>query len=221
MLNWIHKALRYLFFSIIVNFFILIVMGINVRHRERLPQKGPAILVANHNSHLDAIVLTHLLSLKLLSSIHPIAAADYFLRHKILAWFAKNIIGIIPISRQKERQHQDPLLPCYEPLNQGAVLIFFPEGTRGAPEQRSTLKKGIAFLAERFPTVPIVPVFIHGLGKALPKDEALFVPFFCDVFVGEAICAAHFQDRDKLMEALNQSFEKLALEGNFIEKTYE
>ncbi len=93
------QALRWIFFAIIVRIIVLILMGTNIRHRENLPQKGPAILVANHNSHLDTLVLISLFPLSKLSWIQPVAAADYFLSNKLFSWFARNIIGIIPIHR--------------------------------------------------------------------------------------------------------------------------
>lgn len=207
------KWLRYLFFGVLVRFIVLIIMGLNVRQREKLPTKGPAIIVANHNSHLDTLVLISLFQLQYLPIIRPVAAADYFLKNKWLAWFSENIIGIIPIQRQRAMRSTDPLEPCYKALDDGNILIIFPEGTRGEPEQLSAFKKGIAHLAEHYPAVPIIPVFMHGLGKALPRGEFILVPFFCDIFIGDALYWNG--DKNKFMENLNVHFNHLAAQGHF------
>jgi 1-acyl-sn-glycerol-3-phosphate acyltransferase len=93
------------------------------------------------------------------------------------------------------------------------MLILFPEGSRGDPEKLANFKTGVAHLAKRHPNVPIVPIFLHGLGKALPKGEALIVPFFCDVFVGERILWS--SDRQTFMNTLESSIKSLADEGHF------
>lgn len=74
--------LRFLFFLTIVRPIILVVLGFNVRRRELLPTGGPAIIVANHNSHLDTMVLMTLFPMSILHLIHPVAAADYFLKKR-------------------------------------------------------------------------------------------------------------------------------------------
>ncbi len=203
--------LQQAFFVLIVRPLVLIVIGLNIRHRERIPLKGPAIVVSNHNSHLDTLVLMTLLPWPLLRQLRPVAAKDYFLRNRILAWFALNIMHIIPLEREIIDRHQDPLAACSEALQNGDILILFPEGSRGDPEQMGTLKTGIAHLAKRNPDVPIIPIFLHGLGKALPKGEAILVPFFCDVFIGKPISWSG--DRTSFMTGLEQGITTLAEEG--------
>ena|SRR5437870_3230043 len=101
--------LRWLFFGVVVRPFLLIILGLNVRRRELLPQNGPAVIVSNHNSHLDVLVLMTLFALKLLPKLRPVAASDYFLRNPLLAWFSLRIIGILPIERHVKGAHEDPL----------------------------------------------------------------------------------------------------------------
>ena len=206
------RLLRWLYYGVVIKFVVLIVLGLNVRHRERLPKDGPAIIVANHNSHLDTMVLITLLPHHLLPRVRPVAAMDYFMSNPLLAWFALNIVGILPIAR-KRQAGADPLADCGAALAKGNILIFFPEGSRGEPERMAEFKKGISYLAQRYPHVPVHPVFMHGLGKALPKGEAILVPFFCDVFVGEPL--EWSGSREAYMAALEEQMHALADEGKF------
>jgi 1-acyl-sn-glycerol-3-phosphate acyltransferase len=226
------EFLRWLFFWLVVRPVVLVGLGLNVRHRERLPAAGPAIVVANHNSHLDTMVLMTLLPSHLLPRVHPVAAADYFLRNRLLAWFALRIVGIIPIERRPPPQATAEPPPPGEPptpgaprpdvlgavaagLERGDVVILFPEGSRGEPERLADFKSGVARLVERYPAVPVIPVFLHGLGKALPRGKALPVPFFCDVFVGERV--PWRGDRKTYVEDLRRRMQELAAEGQLAE----
>ena len=177
------RLLKISFFAFIVRPVVLIVLGLNIRNRQALPLKGPALLVANHNSHLDTLVLMSLYPLSQLHRIRPVAAADYFLRNKVLAWFALNIIGIIPLKRSGFKR--DLFKQCHQALDNGDILLIFPEGSRGDAEQMSKLKSGVYHLLKQRPQTPVSPVMLHGLGMALPKGTALLVPFNCDVIIGE------------------------------------
>ncbi len=180
-------VLRLAFFLLIVKPFLLLAVGINVRGRNRLPVAGPALIVANHNSHLDALVLMALLPLRLLPRARPAASAEYFLGNRWRAWFATRVIGIIPVAASGGRSRAEALGPVRDALTAGDIVIFFPEGTRGEPERLGQLKTGIVWLVQQAPNLPVCPIRLHGLGKVLPKGDWLPVPFFCDAWVGEPL----------------------------------
>lgn len=204
--------LRYPFFALVIRPLMMVFLGTNVRRQELLPTKGPAIVVANHNSHLDAFALMNVLGLHRLRSTRPVAAADYFMTRPLRRWFATRIVGIIPIDRKNIRREsgKHPLDPISNAINEGCIVLLFPEGSRGKPEERVDFQSGIAHLAKRHPEVPITPIFMHGLGKALPKGEALLVPFFCDLFVGHPIDGS--LKKKELMGKLDESMSAMEAE---------
>jgi 1-acyl-sn-glycerol-3-phosphate acyltransferase len=127
-MKMIEQTMRLIFF-ICIRILMLVLLGMNIRRKQLLPADGPAIVIANHNSHLDTMMLISLFPLRQLPLIHPVAAVDYFLCNPLMAWFSLKIIGIIPVARTKTAGRHDPLLPCYEALDRGEILILFPEGS--------------------------------------------------------------------------------------------
>jgi 1-acyl-sn-glycerol-3-phosphate acyltransferase len=209
-----HRFLQLLFFWLVVRPVVLVGLGLNVRHRERLPAAGPAIVVANHNSHLDTVVLMALFPSRLLHRVRPLAAADYFLRNPAIAWFSQRVMGILPVERRGgPARPADPLALPGAALGRGDIVVLFPEGTRGEPERLASFKSGVGHLARRHPEVPVVPVFLHGLGKSLPRGGAVPVPFFCDVFVGEPLFGT--AEPRAFVGALSARMAALAGEGRF------
>ncbi|KTD54728.1 lysophospholipid acyltransferase family protein [Legionella quateirensis] len=206
-----NTVLRFIFYQIFIRPFIYVILGLNVTHRERLPLQGPAIIVANHNSHLDTMVLMSLFRWKVQKIIQPVAAADYFLKKPILSWFSQKIIGIIPISRNSGKNKTDPLFKVQEAINEQKIIIFYPEGSRGEPEKLSEIKKGIAHLLNANPDIPVYPIYIYGLGKSLPKDERLLVPFVIDVIVGEPFSGSRVEF-SHMVDTVRSSFNELKLE---------
>lgn len=181
--------------------------GADIVGRERLPLKGPAILVANHASHVDTILMLTLYPSRGLDRVRPAAAADYFLRGGLISWFSNKIIGIVPVARDKAGTGVDVLAPVREALKAGDIVLIFPEGTRGDGEAMSDLKSGVARLAADVPEAPVIPIWLQGAGRVLPKGGFVPVPMNCTVLVGEPL---RWQgDRAAFMAELRERLEDL------------
>jgi len=171
------------FFAVVVRPTLLLLTGLRAEGRAHLPVRGPAVIAANHNSHLDVVALMSLYPLARLHEIRPAAAADHFLKPGPIGWLARNLLGIIPIERSGKGA-STALEPIRTALLKGETVIIFPEGTRGAPEVMQAFRRGVTVLAEDFPQVPFVPVHLAGLGKTLPRGAWWPVPFSAEARIG-------------------------------------
>lgn len=161
--------------------------GTKLINKENLRYKGPCIIVGNHNSHLDTISILANLPLDQLVKTHPIAAGDYFGKSPFKAWLTRFFVNavLIPRSRPKEGETgPDPIQLMVDVLEKGESLILFPEGSRGEPEKFQKFKRGVGLVLEKCPDVPYIPVYMKGLGKILPKGDAIPVPFDSYMHVG-------------------------------------
>ena len=214
-----NQVLKIFFFALIVKLLIFLGLGLNIIGRKNLPLKGPAIIAANHNSHLDTVVLMGMYPLSTINKVRPVAAADYFLKNKFLAWLSLSIIGIIPLDRSGKTKPEELFYECHKALDKGHILLIFPEGSRGKPEEMSRLKKGIYYFIKDRKDTKVTPVVLHGLGRALPRGEALFVPFNCDVIIGETIESYNNSKEflDKLLESYSKLFKACITRNNSFE----
>jgi 1-acyl-sn-glycerol-3-phosphate acyltransferase len=133
---------------------------------ERIPEEGAAVLVCNHVSYVDAIVIGA-------ASPRPIR---FVMDHKIfkapvLGWIFRTAKAI-PIAPAKE----DPWLmekayvDIAQALHQGDLVCIFPEGRLTSTGEMSEFRGGIAKIVERS-KVPVIPMALRGLwGSLLTRD---------------------------------------------------
>ena len=186
----IQKLLKYIFFTFFVRPYVFLVLGVNVSGAENLPKvsKGPSIIVANHNSHIDTLLLMSLFSGTQILKIHPVAAADYFCNTKLKSFIFKTLMGLIPLQRKFGKTTKEELFKeINEALRAGETIIIYPEGTRGEDNSIKEFKSGVAHIAAMNSDVPVVPFYINGPDRILPKGTFLWVPFIADVYVAEGV----------------------------------
>ena len=133
---------------------------------ERIPDAGPAVLVCNHVSYVDAIVIGA-------ASPRPIR---FVMDHRIfktpfLGWIFRTAKAI-PIAPSKE----DPFLmerafiDIAEALHQGDLICIFPEGKLTSTGEMNEFRGGIAKIVERS-KVPVIPMALRGLwGSVFTRD---------------------------------------------------
>jgi 1-acyl-sn-glycerol-3-phosphate acyltransferase len=198
---------RLAFLTLIARPLAMLLTGADVIDRQRLPKSGPAIIAANHTSHVDTLLLLTIFPARQMGRLRPVAAADYFLRGPLIGWFSRALVGIVPVERAA-KGHEDVLAPARQALEQGDIVIIFPEGTRGpATDELAPLKSGVARLAAAFPEAPVTPVWLEGAGRVLPKGAILPAPMNCTVLVGEPI--RWRGDKPGFLEDLRASLEDL------------
>jgi len=169
----------------------------------------PCIVVSNHNSFLDAYVLTLLFGVRALPGVRAAAAADMF-GTGLRAWGAR--ITLDPILVQRRVRAADPLAGVRAALARGDSLLIFPEGTRGDPGVIEPFKPGVGEIARSFPEVPVYPCFIAGIERVLPRGAWLPLPFNVEILVGEPVRFDASQHRRAIAKELENRVRGLAAE---------
>jgi 1-acyl-sn-glycerol-3-phosphate acyltransferase len=135
--------------------------------REKLPPP-PFVIIANHASHLDALVLAASLRGEAARSAHALAAGELFFGSGAIAAFSSYAISAFPIWRGRTKRGELKLLR--ERLAEDRlVYIMFPEGTRSRTGEMAPFQQGMATLVAGS-GVPVVPCRIEGAHEAWPPQ---------------------------------------------------
>ncbi|WP_432472833.1 1-acyl-sn-glycerol-3-phosphate acyltransferase [Amphritea sp. HPY] len=175
-------SLRLLLHKFLLRPVVRLLLSVQVEGRENLAGLERYIIAANHNSHLDVLLLYYIIADADISRTHVIAAEDYFSRHPLLFRIVSYLFNPLWIDRQ--HPGSAPLQAMENLLAKGHNIIIFPEGSRGDAGQISRFHWGIGKMAEQFRDIPVLPVFLFGTERALPKQSWLPLPLCCSVHIG-------------------------------------
>ncbi len=143
----------------------------HVTGREHLPTKPPFVLIANHASHLDALILAACLSRRVGGCVHPIAAGDVFFDTPLVSAFAAMMINALPMWRKKVGRHA--LDDLKSRLHAGECgYILFPEGARTRDGGALKWKAGVGMMVAGT-EIPVIPCRIDGAFDALRPETSL------------------------------------------------
>jgi 1-acyl-sn-glycerol-3-phosphate acyltransferase len=145
--------------------------SLRIEGREHLPAKPPFILVANHASHLDVLVLAAALSHEHRDRIFPIAAGEVFFETPMSSSFSALMLNALPMWRKKCGPHHMQQLR-ERLLNEPCAYILFPEGTRSRDGTMASFKAGLGMLVAET-NVPVIPGYLDGCYHAMPPDARL------------------------------------------------
>lgn len=184
--------------------FVKLFSGINVTGKENLDHLDQYIIIANHNSHLDIVLLYFLLPISHIVRTHPVADKPHFSRSRLVFRLVDFLFKPIWVTRGKPDLTDDPFGEIKRIIDAGQNVIIFPEGTRGVPGEMQHFKSGIGRLMAQYPEVPILPVFLVGPERALPRASALLLPIWNNIIIGppQLCVGGHREITHRLEEVL-------------------
>lgn len=172
-----------------------------------IPEEGPAIVVANHTSPLDPVVLwtRHFSGFRRprLRVIGYMMAKEYYIRRGFIGWVCRAMESI-PV----ERSGRDmiPIRDALRRLQEGKLLGLFPEGRinlKTPDEQLLPGGTGIAWLALKS-GAPVIPVFIHDSPRSPSMVKAFIVQAHTALRYGPPIDLSRWKDARGTHEELTE-----------------
>jgi 1-acyl-sn-glycerol-3-phosphate acyltransferase len=142
-------------------FYVNPLWHLRVEGRERLPWRGPAVLVSNHESLGDILVL-----FSLYRPYKWVSKASNF-KLPLIGWnmWLNRYVGLVRGDRESVGKM---MVACERWLARGVPILMFPEGTRSPDGNIKAFKDGAFQLSVKM-KCPVIPVVLTGTSATLPK----------------------------------------------------
>ncbi len=167
-----------------------------VKGEKNIPKKGGFILACNHVSYLDPVIFG-------ISCPRPLnfMARESLFDNRVFGWLLARV-NVFPIKRYSA--DIGAIKEALRRLKIGSGILLFPEGTRSSDGRIGEGLEGVGFLARKS-NAPVIPAFIKGTQKAMPKGAKFVKPARLTVVFGPAIrfseegCASDKVRTDEIM----------------------
>jgi 1-acyl-sn-glycerol-3-phosphate acyltransferase len=134
---------------------------VRIEGRERIRRDATYVMVANHQSTVDVLVL-----FRLFRHFKWVSKIEMF-RVPCIGW-NMYLNGYIKLRRGDAESIARMMRACERTLAAGNSIMMFPEGTRSVDGRLRSFKHGAFTLAQQA-QVPLLPIVIEGSGHALPR----------------------------------------------------
>ena len=180
---------------------VLILLGVklNVSGKEHLPEKGPGVIIINHESALDIPIAVAGLQ----APVRFMAKRELF-KVPIFGWCLA-LCNHIPIDRQNRTKAIKSINKVSKNLIRRRIFIIVsPEGTRSHDGQIKPFKKGAFRLADA-ENLPLIPVTIMGARYCIPSKSFNVVPGKVDIVIDKPVYVHQFANIDECIKAVRES----------------
>ena len=177
---------------------VLILLGVklNVSGKEHLPEKGPGVIIINHESALDIPIAVAGLQ----APVRFMAKRELF-KVPIFGWCLA-LCNHIPIDRQNRTKAIKSINKVSKNLIRRRIFIIVsPEGTRSHDGQIKPFKKGAFRLADA-ENLPLIPVTIMGARYCIPSKSFNVVPGKVDIVIDKPVYVHQFANIDECIQAV-------------------
>jgi 1-acyl-sn-glycerol-3-phosphate acyltransferase len=196
-----HKGmpLHYHFIHVITRPLFKSLFKFQIFGAENVPTTGGVMLMINHASYLDPMFIGAAVS----RNLHYMARATLF-KPKIIDRFLRSLNAFPVHLGSPDRA---AIKRALQILEDGNLLLIFPEGTRSVDGSLAKAQDGIGFMAYRTKAA-VVPVFLDGTQKAWPRNARMIKPAKITVSFGKPIDMSIYRSG----EASRETYSKIGEE---------